>query len=138
MTTGMVFIDTNIWLYAFIRSQDQTKTQKAKALITSNILISVSVQVINEVCVNVLRKEKLPETDIRDIIEDFYALYHIIPATQAQQVHASHLRQRYSISFWDGLILASALASGTDTLFSEDMQHGLRIENQLTIVNPFR
>jgi len=32
MTTGMVFVDTNIWLYAFTRGQDQTKTQKAKAL----------------------------------------------------------------------------------------------------------
>jgi len=31
----------------------------------------------------------------------------------------------YNLSFWDSLIVAIALAGGADTLYSEDMQHGL-------------
>jgi len=50
---------------------------------------------------------------------------------------ASDLRSRYSFSFWDGLILASALFADAEILYSEDMQNGLTVENKLKIVNPF-
>ncbi len=39
--------------------------------------------------------------------------------------------------FFDSLILASALEAGCQILYSEDLQDGQRIENQLMIVNPF-
>jgi len=50
---------------------------------------------------------------------------------------ASDLRARYPFSFWDGLIVASALAANAEILYSEDMQNGLLVENKLKIVNPF-
>lgn len=50
---------------------------------------------------------------------------------------ASELRQRFSLSFWDGLIVSSALAAQVEALYSEDMQHGIRIES-LEILNPFQ
>ncbi len=49
----------------------------------------------------------------------------------------SDLRSRYPFSFWDGLIVASALSADAEVLYSEDMQNGLLIENSLKIVNPF-
>ncbi len=48
----------------------------------------------------------------------------------------SGLLRKYSVSFWDSLIIAAALESGCTTLYSEDMQNGLKIDC-LTIVNPF-
>jgi predicted nucleic acid-binding protein len=51
---------------------------------------------------------------------------------------ASNLRTQYSFSFWDSLIVASALAAEANILYSEDMQDGLIISNQLTLINPFR
>ena len=53
-------------------------------------------------------------------------------------LRASELRTQYSFSFWDSLIVASALASEANILYSEDMQDGLIISNQLTLINPFR
>jgi predicted nucleic acid-binding protein len=47
------------------------------------------------------------------------------------------LRGHYSLSFWDGLIVASAVLGEASILYSEDMQNGLIIENTLQIVNPF-
>lgn len=46
-----VFIDSNIWLYSFLK-QDEKKREIAKRLIKSinRNLISVSTQIINEVC----------------------------------------------------------------------------------------
>jgi predicted nucleic acid-binding protein len=40
--------------------------------------------------------------------------------------------------FWDSLIIASAIAAQANALPSEDMQHGLVIENSLEIIRPFR
>jgi predicted nucleic acid-binding protein len=36
------------------------------------------------------------------------------------------------------MIAAAALHAGCDTLWSEDMQHGITLEEGLRIVNPFR
>jgi predicted nucleic acid-binding protein len=45
---------------------------------------------------------------------------------------------RYQFSYWDSLIVASALESGCGVLYSEDLQSQQRIENQLEILNPFK
>ena len=50
------FVDTNIWLYAFIEGDDPQKTSCAKALLQASHTIIVSTQVINEVCSNRLKK----------------------------------------------------------------------------------
>jgi predicted nucleic acid-binding protein len=52
------FIDSDIWLYALIQSQDQTKHEIANQL-TRLDDIFISTQVINEVCVNLIKKSKL-------------------------------------------------------------------------------
>lgn len=41
------------------------------------------------------------------------------------------------ISYWDALIVAAALLSGCDTLYSEDLEHGRTFVGQLTVINPF-
>lgn len=134
---GPAFIDTNIWLYAFISGQDPAKAHTAQAVIAATRPLFLSIQVINEVCTNLLRKEQTPEADIRDFIDDFYALYQVVDLDHAQLITASDLRTRYSLSYWDSLIIASALQSGVPTLYSEDMQHHLVIDQKLRIVNPF-
>jgi predicted nucleic acid-binding protein len=50
--------------------------------------------------------------------------------------HASSLRESYSFSYWDSLIIAAALNADCVVVYSEDMQNGLHIDN-LTIINPF-
>jgi predicted nucleic acid-binding protein len=47
------------------------------------------------------------------------------------------LAERYQLSVYDAMIVASALVAGCNRLYSEDMQHGLVIEDQLQVVNPF-
>jgi predicted nucleic acid-binding protein len=48
------------------------------------------------------------------------------------------LKTRYQYSYWDSLILASALESRCQIVYSEDMQDGQQIEHTLTIQNPFK
>jgi predicted nucleic acid-binding protein len=48
------------------------------------------------------------------------------------------LAARYRWSVYDGLIVASALEAGCKTLWSEDFQHGMKLDEGLRVENPFR
>jgi len=105
------FIDTNIWLYAFIEADDTTKSGIARTLIQESEPV-VSAQVINEVCVNLLRRANFTEDQISQLIESFYEKCRVVELTESGLLIASQLRQRYSLSFWDSTIVATALNAG--------------------------
>ena len=130
------FIDTNVWLYAFVESQDEDKTRVAKELVENN-QPAISAQVVNEVCVNLIRLSDISEDEIQTLIASFYRRYPIFELSREVLVQASRLRGRYAFSFWDSLIVSSALQSGAGVLYSEDMQDGLIVEDRLEIQNPF-
>ena len=136
--SSLCFVDTNIWLYAFITGQDVGKSVTARELLDENTTnLIVSSQVINEVCVNLLKKAQVPESTVAQLILSFYRKYPVVMLDEAVQVAASGLRKRLSLSFWDSLIVAAALHSGSTILYTEDMQDGLIIGDQLTVLNPF-
>ena len=60
----------------------------------------------------------------------------LIPDWQVQD-HAEALRQKYSLSFWDALIVAACLEGGVARLYSEDFDAYSQIES-LVLVNPFK
>jgi predicted nucleic acid-binding protein len=136
--TNTVFIDTNVWLYGFIAGQDSRKTERARHVIQTSSTIIVSTQVINEVCVQLIKRENYTEEQTRAVISDFYRRYTVIELDQPILFTASALREQYRLSYWDGFIVACALTGGASTLYSEDMHDGLIIHSQLTIVNPFK
>ncbi len=127
------FFDSNVILYfALSRS---TKAIRARQLIAQGGMISV--QVLNE-CANVLLlKRAMPWPDMRDFLLDLYLRLEVIPITL--DIHRSGLRlaERYGFSIYDSFIVAAALAAGCDTLWSEDMQHGMVVDGRLRIANPF-
>ncbi len=133
----LCFIDTNVWLYALVTSQDARKASIAKTVILGKAT-AVSHQVINEVCVNLIKKTHMPEADLQELIASFYSRCVVVESSSHVSAQASQLRGRFSFSFWDSLIVSSALDSGASILYSEDMQDGLVVENRLRIVNPFR
>lgn len=130
------FVDTNVWLYAFIENGDTAKSARASGLIQQGN-IRLSTQVVNEVCVNLLKKAKFTEDALRQLIDAFYTKYGVADLQRSTFLAASDLRDRYSLSYWDSVIVASALETGAEILYSEDMQDGLLVNNQLRIVNPF-
>jgi predicted nucleic acid-binding protein len=58
-------VDTNIWLYAFIEGNAPQKTVRAKALLEASPAVIVSPQVVNEVCVNLLKKAQCSEPQVQ-------------------------------------------------------------------------
>ncbi len=132
-----VFIDSNIWLYTFIAQQDQAKSTIAKNLLCTTTPIVLSTQVINEVCFNLVRKTQVSSSVITQLIRSYYTKYAIAELNQDTLLDATDLREEYRLSFWDSLIVASALQMKADILYTEDMHHSLIIRKHLQIINPF-
>jgi len=139
MNQPRFFIDSNLWLYSLVpdptQADDQRKREQAIALINP-ITPIVSTQVINEVCSVLQRKAKFQESQIRQLVQVFSDRCVIVELTSDTLINASDLRLRYGFSFWDGLIVASAIGANATILYSEDMQDGLLVEQQLRIINP--
>lgn len=133
---AICFVDTNVWLYAFIEGDDAAKSAIARKLI-QDIEPVINTQVINEVCLNLIRRANFTEAQVSQLIESFYEKYQVVELNKSVLLTASRLRQRYSLSYWDSMILASALSANVPILYSEDMQHGLVIEARLRVFNPF-
>ena len=64
------------------------------------------------------------------------ALEPVRPIDVGTHEAAIALARSHGFSFYDALIVVSALEAGCDTLLTEDLQAGQRIAG-LTIVNPF-
>ncbi|WP_297453956.1 PIN domain-containing protein [Persephonella sp.] len=131
-----IFVDTNIWLYAFME-QDIEKSRIARKIINSNSKYILSVQVINEICVNLIKKAFYTEEEIQQPIKNLNDVYEISSLKIEDILLASQIRTKYSFSYWDSLIVSSALNNKCNILYSEDMHHNLMVEGKLKIINPF-
>lgn len=97
----------------------------------------ISVQVLNE-CASVLRRKAgLDWREIAGVLRDVRTLVDaVLPLSAATHEHALDLAGQGGLSFYDALIVASAVEAGADRLLSEDMQAGRRF-GDVEIVNPF-
>lgn len=131
----VTFVDSNVWLYALIAQQDQAKSELARQIISVPQIVSV--QVVNEVCVNLLRKGRRSEDEIDELIRAFHSRHCVVPLNEEVLLRAVELRRTSSFSYWDSLIIAAALSAGATVLYSEDMQHLQLVDGSLGIINPF-
>ena len=79
----------------------------------------------------------LPVSEIRKLIFTLEAMCRVEIISLVTIHTALKVRERYSFSWYDSLIVAAALEAGCDILYSEDMQNSQLIDGRLRIVNPF-
>jgi predicted nucleic acid-binding protein len=128
------FLDTNVLVY--LASGDPAKAGRAEAIIGRGGTISV--QVLNELANVARRKMHLSWPDTRSFLSPVRALLAVQPVTIEVHESGLALAERYNLSIYDAMIVASALDADCDVLWSEDMQDGLVIDGRLRIANPFR
>jgi predicted nucleic acid-binding protein len=128
------FFDTNVLVH--IASGDIEKADRAEAVVAEGGAISV--QVLNELTNVARRKMRMSWDELHAFLNVLRGLLAVHPLTL--EIHETGLRlaERYGFSTYDAMIAASALHAGSDTLWSEDMQHGMVLDEGLRIVNPFR
>jgi predicted nucleic acid-binding protein len=128
------FIDTNVLVY--IASGDAAKADRAEAAVAAGGAISV--QVLNELTNVARRKMQMSWADTHTFLNTLRGLLTVHPLTVETHETGLGLAERYGFSTYDAMIAASALHAGCDRLLSEDMQHGMALDEGLRIVNPFR
>jgi predicted nucleic acid-binding protein len=127
------FFDTNVILY--LTSPDLAKAARAEQLLADGG--GISVQVLNEAA-NVLRRKfrrSWPETHV--FLSALRGLVTVYPVTTETHEAGLGIAERYGLSLYDSMIAAAALYAECNTLWSEDMQHGMVLEGGLRILNPF-
>ena len=132
--TEISFLDSNIVVYAFDK-RNTTKQEKAFDLLRAKP--SISSQIIIESYNVCSRKLKMPSVICDENVLTLTDLCFVKPITESIVSSAIDLKNKYHFSFLDSMVVATAMASNCNILYSEDMQHNQIIENSLTIINPF-
>ncbi|MDD5392464.1 MAG: PIN domain-containing protein [Thiothrix sp.] len=129
------FVDTNILLYRY-STQDEQKRAVATNLLESGQVMA-SVQVLNEFC-NVTRR-KFPDSflHIEATLAEIQGFLSVVPLDATDTGNAIRISKRYGFSYYDSLIVASAGRHGCKVVLSEDLQHGMVLDDGLRIINPF-
>ena len=129
------FLDSNILIYLY--SEDEPEKQNIVNNIFDKFECIVSTQTLNEFCNVCIKKLK------RNVLEIIESLNEIRENCKLEFVDNSVIEQalllhkKYFYSYFDSLMLSSALKYNCAIIYSEDMQNGQIIENTLKIVNPF-
>ena len=128
------FFDTSVLVY--IASGDATKADRAEAAVAAGG--AMSVQVLNEVANVARRTMQMSWSDTHALLNGLRSLLTVHPLTVDIHETGLGLAERYRFSTYDAMVAASALHAGSATLWSEDMQHGMKLKEGLRILNPFR
>jgi predicted nucleic acid-binding protein len=131
------FVDTNVFVYAH-EGGAGSKHRKAVDLITrlfEEQAGALSVQVLCEFYVAATKKLRMKSEEAEEIIDDLRSWTVHRPAHD-DVLRACGIHRRHKVSWWDALIINSALELGSDVLWSEDLAAGQRY-GTVAVRNPF-
>ncbi|MHB1660756.1 MAG: PIN domain-containing protein [bacterium] len=139
MKEDKIFVDTNVLVYAFDISAG-IKHEKAKEIVENCWRLEngiISSQVMEEFYVCLTKKIPVPidSNIVKQIIKDFLKWKTVVIGGDII-LEAIDIHERYKYSFWDSMIIASALKGGANIIFSEDFSNKQAI-NGTVIKNPF-
>lgn len=126
------FLDSNVLLY--LVAADMAKAARATQLVEAGGVISV--QILNEFANVATRKFAMKYPEVREMLSAVRTFCAVVPLTLETHELGLALAERYRFRIFDGVVVATALLTRCTTLYTEDLQHGQKIEG-LTIRNPF-
>ena len=130
-----VVIDTNIMLYALDDFYPDKQSISINIIAARPSFCSRSVSEFANVC---LRRWKFPKSRVAEIIKTYLQQCAYVPVSELVLLRAFDIMKTYDFQLFDSIIIASALETGCNILYSEDMNDGQVIEKQLKIINPFK
>jgi predicted nucleic acid-binding protein len=128
------FFDTNVLLY--LLSEDAEKADRAEAVVREGG--GISVQVLNEALNVMRRKLRMSWREAREFLTLVRGLLDVAPVTLETHELGLEFAERYGFSIYDSMIAEAATLNGSARLWSQDMQHEMRIGEGLRVENPFR
>lgn len=137
--SAKVFVDTNVLIYSY--DLDAGGKHDAAAALVRDIWERrcgvISTQVLQEFYVNVTRKIPAPlsRARARGILQSYLSWQVELNGPEII-LFASEIEERHHVTFWDAMIVASAVRAGAERILTEDLNHGQVIEG-VQIQNPF-
>jgi len=130
------FLDTNVLVY--LHSEDDDRKRDAAQNLLDEYNCVTSLQAFNEISNVWFRKFNLDSSKIEEHLDNIELVCDdILSINRATINSALDLKARYVFSYYDSLMLASALEGDCNVIFTEDMNDGQVINDTLTIKNPF-
>ena len=137
--TVPVFVDTNVFVYLHDDSEPEKKTRADEwiSLLVCGRSGRVSFQVLQELYATLTSKRRLnvDVAEARSIVREL-AVWKPIAIDLAMLNRAWGLQDRFSLSWWDALIIAAAQTCECKVLLTEDLQDGQEF-GAVRVVNPF-
>ena len=133
----MVFIDTNVWVYA-LSAQNHAKKKVAVNLIAKSYrddIICVSSQVLKEFANFAFKKTAKSAVEINAMLAKIGS-YTFVADTRELIADGVVGKETWQVGFYDALMIAAANKAGCSTIFTEDLNNGQKYGN-VTAVNPF-
>ncbi len=136
--SGRSFFDTNVLVYSDDADAPPKQTRALELIAEHRRDRSgvVSTQVIQEYFVAATKKLGVTAPVARRKAE-LFGRFELVPIGLDDILGAIDLHRLHQLSFWDGLIIRAALASGCTRLYSEDLHDGWRLDG-LVVINPFK
>lgn len=136
MSDDQVFVDTNILVYAHDKdagNKYRIAKEKVKSLWNRPLMPSISIQVLQEFYVNLIKK-RIRASDAREAVLS-YLEWDVIDNDRFLFLEGIRIKEKWSISYWDALILAAAMRAKARELWSEDLSPGQHYDG-VVVVNP--
>ena len=133
-TMTEIALDTNILIYNHFGNNEHKRTVAHELLTYCPI---VSTQVVSEYLNVMKRLLRVPKVELLELCVQWMNECRIQIIEKSTINIAKRIVQRYDFQLFDAIIVAAALEVGCQILYSEDMQHNMKIDRQLTIINPF-
>ncbi|MEH2384575.1 MAG: PIN domain-containing protein [Nostoc sp.] len=132
-----IFLDTNLWIYLYTKNLPKKYQKIAEIIKNNSLLLLISTQVLGELFYVLSRKRFTSKTDAITILSDLINTFTVQAINTAEVIQALEINTKYNYSYWDSLIIATALLGKCSIIYSEDMQHNQLIDNKIRILNPF-
>ena len=84
-----------------------------------------------------VRKNITTKEEAKEIVLEIITTFTAIEVDTLKVLQAMEINSKYGYSYWDSLIISTALLTDCSIIYSEDMHHNQLIENQTQIVNPY-
>lgn len=134
-----VFVDTNVLVYRYDITEPDKQSRAELWLdhLWSTGTGRVSVQVLQELYASLTRKldQPMDASEARTVVRSLFAWDPVLVDRKTLE-GAWLLQDRYSLSWWDGLIVSAAQVTGCRHLLTEDLSHDQALDG-VRVVDPF-
>ena len=134
--SGKTFFDTNIFIYLYADNEYRKQTISKEIVNKAGECIT-STQILNEINNVMIKKWRMPAETVKVVQGDVRRISEVVYINENTIDKAMDLNARYGFSYYDCLMLSSALESYCDIIYTEDMNDGQIIDDTLKIVNPY-